>query len=110
MNSEPCIGLLPARSDARHLLHLFTSNLLNVLLLAIPFGWAAHFVKWPAVAIFVLVSQHQNTRTPFLFPCAARHRFACAPLCDTHVRVQAWCACGTCLLAAIPELCTVLVR
>ncbi|KAK9819368.1 hypothetical protein WJX81_004642 [Elliptochloris bilobata] len=47
-------GLLPARSDARVLLHLFTSNILNVLLLAIPFGWAAHFAHWPAIAVFVL--------------------------------------------------------
>ncbi len=54
-----CAGLLPELSDARTLLHLFTSNLLNVLLLAIPFGWAAHFAKWPAVAVFVLVRPRQ---------------------------------------------------
>ena len=61
--APPCAGLLPARSDARHLLHLFTSNLLNVLLLAIPFGWAAHFAHWPAAAVFVLVSQHVQARS-----------------------------------------------
>ncbi len=63
-------GLLPELTDARTLLHLFTSNLLNVLLLAIPFGWAAHFAKWPALAVFILVRPCQS---PMLC-CGQPHR------------------------------------
>jgi hypothetical protein len=36
-------------------LKLFISSYLNILLLAVPLGWAAHFANWGAIPVFVLV-------------------------------------------------------
>lgn len=53
-------GWIAPRSDATAVLRLFTSSWMNLLLLAIPFGWLAFFLHWNAIAIFVLVGCHQS--------------------------------------------------
>ena len=70
-------------SDARTLLRLFTNNFLNLLLLAIPFGWVAHFVHWPPVAVFVLVR------------CCWRRR-CCRSLAAVWLRLPFYAVCIAC--------------
>ncbi len=48
-------GWVSPRSDAKAVLRLFTNSWMSLLLLAIPFGFAAHFAHWDSIAIFVLV-------------------------------------------------------
>lgn len=59
-HAYPCIafvaGYFAPVSDAKAIAGLITSSYLNVLLLSIPFGFAAHFCGWPALLRFGLVS------------------------------------------------------
>ena len=52
----PCAGWIAPRTDAKAVARLFTSSWMNLLLLAVPFGWIAYFLHWNPIAIFVLVS------------------------------------------------------
>lgn len=57
-----CAGWVPGRADAKALYGLLTSSWLNLLLLAVPIGWACHFAHVNSVAVFVTVSlQHGLT-------------------------------------------------
>ena len=55
MTSVPA-GWISPRSDARAVARLFTSSWMNLFLLAVPLGWLAYFLRWNAIAVFVLVS------------------------------------------------------
>lgn len=48
-------GWVSPRSDAVAIWRLFTGSWMSLLLLAVPFGWIAHFVHWGSVPVFVLV-------------------------------------------------------
>lgn len=50
-----CAGWISPKTDGKALLRLFTNSWMSLLLLAIPFGYAAHFAHWDSIAIFVLV-------------------------------------------------------
>ncbi|KAK9808608.1 hypothetical protein WJX72_000497 [[Myrmecia] bisecta] len=53
-NDEPAPGLISPKSDATAIFHLFTTSYMNILLLCVPLGIAAHFFNWGAYATFIL--------------------------------------------------------
>ena len=45
-------------SDLKAVAGLLTSSYLNLLLVAVPLGFASHFLGWPAWLRFTLVGAH----------------------------------------------------
>jgi hypothetical protein len=57
-------GWVSPRTDVAAIWRLFTGSWMSLLLLAVPFGWIAHFVHWGSVPVFVLVRARAYSGSP----------------------------------------------
>ena len=58
-------GIVSLTGDTKAVWGLLTSSWLNLLLLSVPLGYAAHFLNWSPIARFSLVRFTPRYRTTF---------------------------------------------